>query len=220
MTWTAVKGRVVAGLLAFVLLETLLILYVDKPLSQLLRQFGDKVPALLGVFRVITYAGIGAWYEWPSGIGLLICLIVVYGRWGSESTRARFQRLLWPVAAFFISISAAGLLTDLIKPLVGRARPKLLESSGIYGFFPLTFGADWASMPSGHTTTAVAVAIALMSFFPRWRLALAAFAFAAGLSRVMVNAHFLSDVLAGAFIGWCVTALTLTQFRNRNWLRL
>ncbi len=73
-------------------------------------------------------------------------------------------------------------------------------------------------MPSGHSTTGFAVAFSLMVLFPRARWPLLAFAGMIGLSRIMVNAHFLSDVVAGAAVGWITTYAVTRFFRHRGWL--
>jgi membrane-associated phospholipid phosphatase len=58
------------------------------------------------------------------------------------------------------------------------------------------------SFPSGHATTAFTVAAVLTWAAPgRWRLWLGVAA-GIGLSRILLNAHFASDVLGGAAIGW------------------
>jgi membrane-associated phospholipid phosphatase len=67
------------------------------------------------------------------------------------------------------------------------------------------------SFPSGHTvaTAAIAVALVIVSMPAgdrrrKWELAAAAAAFVMGLSRVYLNAHWFSDVVAGALLGTAV----------------
>ena len=54
--------------------------------------------------------------------------------------------------------------------------------------------------PSAHAATAVGLAIALGVLYPRGRWLFIAFAFLAGLQRIEAQAHFASDVLAGAAV--------------------
>ena len=60
---------------------------------------------------------------------------------------------------------------------------------------------DRFSCPSGHSTTAFAVALSLGSFYPEIMPVLLALAINVAVSRVIVGMHFLSDVLAGSGMG-------------------
>ena len=84
----------------------------------------------------------------------------------------------------------------VVKRLIGRARPLRIEGSDIY-FAPFGWRNDYASLPSGHSTTAFAVAVALGALFPRLRVALWIYAGIIAVSRVILTAHYPSDVIAG-----------------------
>ena len=66
---------------------------------------------------------------------------------------------------------------------------------------PFIWRPEYASMPSGHSTTAVAAAIAIGAVWPRTRPVMWLYALVIMLSRVVVLAHHPSDVIAGALIG-------------------
>lgn len=63
---------------------------------------------------------------------------------------------------------------------------------------------DVFSFPSGHSTTAFAVALSLGSFFPEILPALLVLAANVAISRVIVGMHFLSDVVVGSGLGACI----------------
>lgn len=210
--------RCVAAFAAFVALELLLIGFVDKPLSLAVREYGANHQAIIVFFGAITDAGLGKWYV---ASGLFAALFLAFSRRRGIAESLRVKSLAWGqiVGYFFLCTSAAGAVTDVIKLIIGRARPKLLDGDGFYGFHPLTLGADqWHSMPSGHSTTIFAAAFSLMVIFPRLRAMLLAFAITIGLSRIMVNAHFLSDVLAGAAVAWSTNIPVTALFRRFNWV--
>ena len=61
--------------------------------------------------------------------------------------------------------------------------------------------AAYASLPSGHSTAAFSILVALAALFPAWRPYLAVYAIFIALSRIVVLAHHPTDVLAGAVVG-------------------
>jgi undecaprenyl-diphosphatase len=111
----------------------------------------------------------------------------------------------------FLAIAAPGLVVSIVKRIVGRARPLVAnEDVFLYKFF--LWRVEYASFPSGHATTAFAAAVALGVLWPRLRPLFWAYAVVIALSRVIVTAHFPSDVAAGAIAG-AVGALLV-----RDWL--
>ncbi len=60
---------------------------------------------------------------------------------------------------------------------------------------------DYASLPSGHATTAFAALVAIGAIWPQARALMWIYAVLIALSRVIVTAHHPSDVIAGAIVG-------------------
>lgn len=99
------------------------------------------------------------------------------------------------------SIVAGGLITPALKIVVGRERPSTTTST--YRFKPFSSN---ASFPSGHATEAFAVATSIAENYPVWWVQGLAYGTAGlvGFARIEQNAHYASDVVAGALIGWSV----------------
>ncbi len=99
------------------------------------------------------------------------------------------------------SIIAGGLITPALKVIVGRKRPS--TTSATFHFKPFSTN---ASFPSGHATEAFAVATAIAENYPAWWVQGLAYGTAGlvGYARIEQNAHFASDVVAGALVGWSV----------------
>lgn len=103
----------------------------------------------------------------------------------------------------------SGILTQILKQLAFPqvVRPSMLFQSmpGLHTVPGLEFH-HYMSFPSGHSTTAFAMCIALAVVFARpWVAAvLAAVASVLAYSRVYLSQHFTEDILAGALIGTLV----------------
>jgi len=106
---------------------------------------------------------------------------------------------------------AAGLAAQIVKHLVGRARPELWLGAMHYAPGSST------SFPSGHTVGAFALCGVLIFASPSHTLRVIAFLIAAsiGLSRIFAFRHWTSDVVASAVIGlvmaWVATRATVTR---------
>ncbi|HYK00495.1 MAG TPA: phosphatase PAP2 family protein [Thermoanaerobaculia bacterium] len=120
---------------------------------------------------------------------------------------ACYRERRWIAYALSMAIAglAAGVLAQIIKHLVGRARPELWLGPTHYAPGSST------SFPSGHTVGAFALAGVLI-FGSRnlpVRVVALVLACGVGLSRVLAFRHWTSDVTASAVVGlvsaWIVT---------------
>jgi undecaprenyl-diphosphatase len=84
-----------------------------------------------------------------------------------------------------------------VKRVFCRTRPRDIEPH-CWAHIVTT---DKFSFPSGHSTTAFAVALSLGSFYPEIMPLLLVLAANVAVSRVVVGMHFLSDVLVGSGMG-------------------
>ncbi len=100
---------------------------------------------------------------------------------------------------------------SFIKHRVNRTRPHVPIEGGDYC---LEKGGSEASslssFPSGHTAGAVAVARAYASEYPEHAKAAATAAILIGLIQIPRCKHFVTDIVAGAMIGW-VAALAAAK---------
>jgi membrane-associated phospholipid phosphatase len=95
----------------------------------------------------------------------------------------------------------AGAAIEVIKLFVERARPE--EVLGVQ--VQLSHGRSWAhlaSYPSGHLIVTAAMASAAAAALPTLRKPLFAYVVMIGLTRVLFGAHFPTDVLVGAVMGY------------------
>lgn len=126
------------------------------------------------------------------------------------------RRLAWWVVTAMVT---GGLLGVVLKFLVGRHRPDLLDPVARAGGY---------SFPSGHALNAtLAAGVFVLVLLPftggagsgrargrRWALWTAAILIAGltGLSRVALGVHWASDVIGGWLLGTAVVAVTAAAF--------
>lgn len=134
-------------------------------------------------------------------IGLFLLILLTGGWTGSQETR----RLGLSGA---LAVAGAGILDQVLKHLLCRARPTAPGAGVFFAKFPfIPAGYLYTSFPSGHATTAFAAATFLGLWKPRWAPVTFALAGLVGVSRIYLGAHFPSDVLAGAALGTGVALL-------------
>jgi undecaprenyl-diphosphatase len=196
--------NIVIGSALLMILLTISYALLDRPLTLFCQNLN---PDVMKVFGWITELGISTGYL--IGFAVLFVYFKFFRRRSHAANRALF---------FFTAVALSGVIINLIKPLVGRLRPKLLFEANLYGFDPFRIGYEYNSFPSGHATTVFALTTAAALFFPRWRLPLVSFAAVVGLSRIVVGAHYLSDVIAGAYVGFMTVFLLVFICRRRGWM--
>ncbi len=113
----------------------------------------------------------------------------------------------WRIAtAGMAGVFSAGLTTYLLQGAIGRLRPD--QSNSHLTFKPMIKFLDSQALavcfPSGEATAAFAIAAALCIAWPRWRWIFLVLAGLVAMARLVQGAHFLSDVTAGAAVGWIV----------------
>jgi len=97
----------------------------------------------------------------------------------------------------FSTVAVSGIIVDIIKVIAGRFRPVLYFSQNLYGFDFFHIDADFLSFPSGHSATSLSIAAALFILYPRLRGLFIILGITVASSRMVITAHYLSDVLIG-----------------------
>jgi membrane-associated phospholipid phosphatase len=106
-------------------------------------------------------------------------------------------------------------VTQILKTLLGRARPDMQE--GKHSFNLLTLKMDYHSHPSGHATSAFAFSSTLARRVGNVALSvlLYSLAMATVLQRVESDRHWLSDTVVGSILG-TVIGIAVVQAEERR----
>jgi undecaprenyl-diphosphatase len=165
---------------------------------------------------------------WIITVSLVIAIQAAVAYRLSPNLKGRLQAaFVGQMAVYiFLCIALSGITANLLKRLIGRARPKLFDELGPFSFDMLHGSARFESFPSGHATTVGALMMAMVLIAPSYRLLFVSMGLWLGFSRVIVGAHYPSDVMAGLGLGaWFSLAIAIAfsahglLFRRRpdNW---
>ena len=185
-------GAICAGIAFF---------FLDHPLGAWLRQksLSKDIPG-----DIRNFINCGELFGHGTGIIVVAALIYVL----DQANRRKIPRVV--ICAFL-----PGLAALLIKMTVCRIRPRELDYSGAIEqtFTGLNLfremSSSYHSFPSGHTATAVGLAIALSWLYPHGRKLFMFFAVWVAFQRMFSEAHYLSDTICGAMLGFLVAGSLL-----------
>jgi membrane-associated phospholipid phosphatase len=136
----------------------------------------------------------GEWYS----IGGITALFGIYGIVAHDNRAKKIAIELMQAGLY------AELVTEVLKVTIGRARPYANE--GAFSYHPFTLLDKHNSMPSGHTTSAMALSTVMSRHANTTFLKILAYV-PAGFtmfSRIYQDKHWLSDEIPAAALGYFV----------------
>ena len=148
----------------------------------------------------ITNYGRSSTFLYPFGM-VLLALAAVLSPWLTKISQGVLAALAVRFGFLFVAIGLPSLFATVIKRLIGRARPYVGGHDDPFAYMPFIWKPEYASMPSGHATTAAAAAVAIGAVWPRVRPVMWIYALVIMASRILIFVHHPSDVLGGAVVG-------------------
>lgn len=167
-------------------------------------------------FFFITDYGLSDWVLIPSLTIFILALVASRLLKDLPGLAAREVAML--SGFVFLGVGVPGLMANLIKRLIGRGRPTEYDVSGAFSFQNVVNDWSFQSFPSGHTTTAIALAFVIGFLWPRLFLLFLAIGIVVSFSRVPIGMHYPSDVFGGLVVGMLGAYLVRNIFARRGWL--
>jgi undecaprenyl-diphosphatase len=177
-------------------------LFVDRPVAQWVRDHPpfDKHSHFVAIVKL------------PGVYYFTIVVALLLGVFHPGGVRA--------AALPLIAGAAGGLLYSFIKWAIGRIRPSIGPSIAPFTFHPFFHGITGLfkdpglCFPSGHTCLSFATATSLTILLPRWKSLWYLLALFVAGERVLENAHYVSDVVAGAALGTLCALVSAAMLRD------
>ena len=194
------------GSLALVALFTIIsVEWFDRPVASL-------VHALFG------RADVSAKMAASPGLSVPLISTLVFAIYGLLAIMGRqFSRAETTLLLCDISLLVDDVVKNQLKFVFGRTWPDSWEPGVVsfvrdnaFGFHFFQTGKSYESFPSGHAAAVAAAVMVVWMIYPRARLACAGLITAADIGLVLLNVHFISDVVAGTFLGCSVALFVLT----------
>jgi membrane-associated phospholipid phosphatase len=165
----------------------------------------------------ITALGLSDWILIPAAILFVVTAgLALFVRWRLMRT------VLWQLAGLYAFIFAGvglpGLITLILKRIIGRGRPMHLIDTGLFGLEANLLDWTYQSFPSGHATTIFAAAVVTGFLSARLLVPALLLAVVVAISRIALSDHYPSDVVAGAIVGILGAYLARWLFAQRGWM--
>lgn len=187
----------------FLAVLALLLMYTDQVFLEIYRE--DKIMKS-HIFEILTKIGKSNWILIATGI-CIIAMGFISGEKYTGKLHAVWHRVFFSTWFVFYSIGMSGIVTITLKFIFGRSRPKFVSGDNAAEFTPFIGGYDFASFPSGHSTTVGALIVCLVLLFPRFKIFIIILGLVIASTRSLVGAHFPSDVFCGLAVGASFTWL-------------
>jgi len=164
--------------------------------------------------RILTDSGKDLYVLCTLGVLLLVVALMV--PLARTAARQRLLRLGTALQYLFLAVAVPVAVAEVIKWAVGRGRPFVGGKADAFNFAPFNGTEAYFSLPSAHAVTAAALAVGVAAIWPRTSVAMALYALAILLTRLVLLAHHPSDVVAGAVIGAAGALLLRYWFAARR----
>jgi membrane-associated phospholipid phosphatase len=205
---------VLAGTLAVAAIAVCYV-FVDRPLALLVH---ERLLPFRDAFILLTLVP----EPFPVMAALILFALGARSLSGLPLSRPLAVALLWSASLLVTTV-----INRQLKFAFGRVWPETWVNNnpsfirdGVYGFHPFHGGQGFAAFPSGHMAAICVAATVLWIAYPRVRVVYALIVAIVTIGLMGANFHFLSDVIAGGFVGFTVGLFAVALWEAGGYRRL
>lgn len=195
------------GLLAFFLaLGYMVSVAFDRPFFEAFRGFESENEDWHRLLRVMGY--VPTW--------IVVSVVFALIDW-PKVRRMGWFRAMWRPGLLMMAVILSGILAEVLKILIRRERPEMHDGAYVMrSWLEYPFYSGGLSSPSSHTAVAFAAGFMMVHLLPRAGWVWLALAFGCAMTRIMAQAHFVSDTYLAAVVSWAVVHLLWQQHLRNN----
>jgi membrane-associated phospholipid phosphatase len=190
----------------YLLLGALIFLFFDYSISKFFYNINSQTKSL---FETLTHFGDSLYFFVPT--------ILIWATIKIIQNKNKIILTISDISIFiFFNILISGIAVQIFKHILGRPRPPMFHLYNLSSLDFFQFDSKWHSFPSGHTATIFAFIFCLIFLFPRIKNILITIAVVIASTRVIVGAHYVSDIFGGALVAYITSILLREKFFQKS----
>jgi membrane-associated phospholipid phosphatase len=189
--------------------------YLDIPILQL----SEHINSHMLILTARIFSTIFSPESWV--ILTVICTVILFHTRKKHNDKPRKKSQHQYLLIITLSLYIAFIINIILKITIGRYRPEYMVTESLYGFHP--FRLTSSSSPSGHASLAFSGLLAITYSLNRKHSILIGLiiAIVVSISRIILEKHYLADLILGAYIGcfsfyWAQYLSNLRFINNRS----
>jgi membrane-associated phospholipid phosphatase len=187
-------------------LGVLFFLFFDYSISKFFYNINSQTKSL---FETLTHFGDSLYFFVPT--------IIIWAFIKIIQNKNKILLTISDISIFiFFNVLFSGIIVQIFKHLLGRPRPPMFHLFNLSSPDFFQFDSKWHSFPSGHTATIFAFIFCLIFLFPKIKNILISIAMIIASTRVIVGAHYVSDIFGGALVAYVTTILLRDKFFQKS----
>ena len=176
----------------YLLIGALFFLLFDYSIASFFHSLNYQTKSLFGT---LTHFGDSLYFFVPTILTWVLVKII--------KSKNQIINTISEISLFiFLNILLSGIVTQILKHIIGRPRPVLFNGFEQQSLSIISFDSKWHSFPSGHTATIFAFIFCMVLLFPKIKNILITVAIIIASTRVIVGAHFISDIFGGVLVAY------------------
>ena len=190
----------------YLILGIVVFIFFDYSIAHFFHNINYQTKSL---FETLTHFGDSLYFFIPT--------IIIWGFIKIVNNKNSSIKTIGDISIFiFLTILLSGITAQFFKHIIGRPRPILYNGFDKTSLEIFSFDSKWHSFPSGHTTTIFAFIFCLIFLFPKIKNILITIAVIIASTRVIVGAHFVSDIFGGVLVAYLSSIFLRNKFFERE----